>query len=194
MLYDLSRKKSLNCNVFIPSPIVLTGNNKSKRYTLSKSDTKLFKVPSPSGIIRLTHYDLNFEYRINSRGEATININVNPFPSYDTIWIQFCKAVQHILEKTIKTTTVAVKNPITKILIPHQISNKHYTIRKNLYVKRYISSKSTVHPFQNYPREIVRVVAHWRTYTNPKVGSIFIDSFESKRVKLNKATPTRLIS
>ena len=135
-LYDLSSKSSLNCNVLIPSPQSSVEQDSRKQYILSSDDTKVFRMPSPEGIIRLKHYTLKFDYVIGSVGQAEINITVDPFPSYDTVWIQFCKAIHYILEKT-QSQIVMVKNPHKTILIPPLVFNKHYTITKKLSIKRY---------------------------------------------------------
>jgi hypothetical protein len=191
-LYDLTKRNSMNCNVFLPKPssIIKSKSGSTRRYTLSKEDTKEFHVPSTTGTIRLKHYSIVFKYSMNNSGNAVIDIGVDPSP-YDTVWIEFCKACHHILKKT-KSEIVPVKKPMTKILVPPPVCRKHYTIYKRSFVRRYVS-KSTIHPFKNYPRRIVTVRAHWRSHPTQDVD-IFIESYKAKRVKLNTAPPTRLIA
>lgn len=188
-MFNISNKPFLNCNVQFPKPIKITKFSGRQQFKLSKEDTKLFNIPIDNGIIQLKHYSIIYTSRIVN-DHRIINISINPFPTYDTIWIQFCKSIHHILTFQ-KSETIPVKNLITKIFKPEPSFATHYTIKKCSVRKQYVSS-NTNKPFRNYPRTYVDVIGHYKR--NKQGELIFIKSFKSRRIKINTANPTRMVS
>ena len=185
-LYDLSNV-NLNCNVPILNPKRVVHGHDERIYVLNRKQTSNFCLPTADGLIRFKHY--NMEYMTYLRyGCLNVYIKMKPFPVYDTIWIQFCKAIDYLIRHQNLQYTSPSKI-VTKVYdVPTKLKSKHYIIRRK--GKKRIQSRNTNYPFRNYPRQLVTRIGHERHYASGKV--IFIKEQVVSVVKLNQAQGTRV--
>lgn len=184
-LYDLSSINT-NCNINLPIVKKIINSSDEKIFVLNRANTLVFNLPTSDGIIRFKYYDMEYITAVKY-GCLHIHIKLKPFPIYDTIWIEFCKAISHILEYKNISYTQPV-NQRTKILpAPTVMKSKHYMIRKSNGTK--VQSRHTTKPFRNYPRQLVTRVGHYRDYGDKK---IFINEQIVPIVKINKARGIRI--